>query len=79
MQKVSVYIKKVKKWNLYFKQIIWPGAGHLFEKEKNILKEPNTPEYALVLVVTWVTLDFDMPYYHPCEDCIENKEHQTSD
>ena len=25
----------------------------------------RTPEYVLVLVVTWMKLNFDMPFYHP--------------
>ena len=28
-------------------------------------RKPNTPEYALALVVMWAKLDFDMPFYHP--------------
>ena len=47
----------------YFKKVILPGRGKICDKQ--ILKKPNTPEYALVLVVTWVKLDFDMPFYHP--------------
>ena len=58
--KVSVNILKSKRRNkdfpLYFQKVIWPGKG-LFLTKKNY-ENPNTQEYAKVLVVTCRKLEF---------------------